>query len=92
MRVVFLIWEKNNVLFIMQDQINVGLSLFGIILKKMKKRFIKSAQLYEVFSTLFIIILFNGCSNKTSDLENKEPIKVKFVEVKLKVLSLKTNI
>ena len=31
-----------------------------------------------------LLLLFNGCSNKTLDLENKEPSKTKFVEVKTK--------
>ena len=31
-----------------------------------------------------LLLLFNGCSNKTLDLENKEPSKIKFVEVKTK--------
>lgn len=37
--------EEKNVQFMKQDQVSVGLSLFGIILKKIKKRYIKSAQL-----------------------------------------------
>ena len=31
-----------------------------------------------------LLLLFNGCSNKTLDLENKEPSRTKFVEVKTK--------
>ena len=38
-----------------------------------------------------LLFFFNGCSNKTSDLENKEPIKVKFVEVKTKSFELENQ-
>ena len=37
--------DKRQCLFMMLDQISVELSPFGTILKKMKKRFIKSVQL-----------------------------------------------
>ncbi|MDD2896774.1 MAG: hypothetical protein PHG81_12225 [Aliarcobacter sp.] len=32
----------------------------------------------------FLLLLFNGCSNKTLDLENKEPKKTEFIKVKTK--------
>ena len=38
-----------------------------------------------------LLFFFNGCSNKTLDLENKEPIKVKFVEVKTKSFELENQ-
>ena len=38
-----------------------------------------------------LLFFFNGCSNKTSNLENKEPIKVKFVEVKTKSFELENQ-
>ena len=38
-----------------------------------------------------LLFFFNGCSNKTSDLENKEPIKVKFIEVKTKSFELENQ-
>ena len=38
-----------------------------------------------------LLFFFNGCSNKTLGLENKEPIKVKFVEVKTKSFELENQ-
>lgn len=38
-----------------------------------------------------LLFFFNGCSNKTLDLENKEPIKIKFVEVKTKSFELENQ-
>lgn len=38
-----------------------------------------------------LLFFFNGCSNKTLDLENKEPIKVKFVELKTKSFELENQ-
>jgi len=38
-----------------------------------------------------LLLLFNGCSNKTLDLENKEPSKIKFVEVKTKNFELENQ-
>ena len=38
-----------------------------------------------------LLFFFNGCSNKTLNLENKEPIKVKFVEVKTKSFELENQ-
>lgn len=40
---------------------------------------------------LLLLFFFNGCSNKTLDLENKEPIKIKFVEVKTKSFELENQ-
>ena len=38
-----------------------------------------------------LLLLFNGCSNKTLDLENKEQSKTKFVEVKTKTFELENQ-
>ena len=47
---------------------------------------------YTKFLVLCLLLFFfNGCSNKTLDLENKEPIKVKFVEVKTKSFELENQ-
>lgn len=44
-----------------------------------------------VLCLLLLLFFFNGCSNKTLDLENKEPIKIKFVEVKTKSFELENQ-
>ena len=38
-----------------------------------------------------LLLLFNGCSNKTLDLENKEPQKIKYVKVKTKSFELENQ-
>jgi hypothetical protein len=39
----------------------------------------------------FFLLLFSGCSNKTLELENKKPEKIKFVEVKTKSFDLENQ-
>jgi tetratricopeptide (TPR) repeat protein len=39
----------------------------------------------------FFLLLFSGCTNKTLELKNKEPEKIKFVEVKTKNFNLENE-
>ena len=38
-----------------------------------------------------LLLFFGGCNNKTLVIENKEPIKIKFVEVKTKSFDLENQ-